>query len=68
VALSTLENFTLPGDVSASRRYWAEDIIDPEVTVNPEGLIDVPDEPGRGYELKREMINKITVWKEQIRN
>ena len=34
IALSTLENFTLPGDVSASARYWAEDIIEPEVTVS----------------------------------
>ena len=52
IALSTLENFTLPGDVSASARYWAEDIIEPEVTVTPEGEIVIPDTPGRGYEVR----------------
>src|SRR6202035_3142120 len=35
IALATLANFTLPGDVAASKRYWEEDIIDPEVTVSP---------------------------------
>ncbi len=39
IALSTLENFSLPGDVSASKRYWKEDIIDPEVEVSPQGMI-----------------------------
>jgi O-succinylbenzoate synthase len=68
VALSTLENFTLPGDVSASKRYWQEDIIDPEVTVGCTGLIDVPAKPGRGYELKLEMIEKITAGKIAISN
>jgi len=53
IALSTLENFTLPGDVSASARYWAEDIIEPEVLVSAEGEIAVPDTPGRGYECGR---------------
>ena len=45
IALSTLENFSLPGDVSASRRYWAEDIIEPEVTVSAAGEIRVPQYP-----------------------
>ena len=67
IALSTLENFTLPGDVSASARYWAEDIIEPEVTVSPAGEIAVPDTPGRGYEVRTDLIEKLTVRKETIR-
>src|SRR5580704_282887 len=68
IALSTLANFTLPGDVSASRRYWKEDIIEPEVTVSPEGLIAVSDEPGRGFRVKTNFIDQLTVRKETIRN
>jgi O-succinylbenzoate synthase len=67
IALSTLENFTLPGDVSASARYWAEDIIEPEVTVTPSGEISIPDSPGRGYEVRTELVEKLTVRKETIR-
>ena len=67
IALSTLENFTLPGDVSASARYWAEDIIEPEVTVSKKGEIVVPDTPGRGYEVRADVIEKLTVRKETIR-
>jgi len=67
VALSTLPNFELPGDVSASKRYWKEDIIEPEVTVSPQGTIAVSDKPGRGYDLNREQIEKLTVRKEVLR-
>jgi o-succinylbenzoate synthase len=67
IALSTLENFRLPGDVSASARYWTEDIIEPEVTVISEGEIVIPDYPGRGYEVRTELVEKLTVRKEQIR-
>jgi o-succinylbenzoate synthase len=67
VALSTLENFRLPGDVSASARYWTEDIIEPEVTVSSEGEIFVPDSPGRGYEVRTDLVEKLTVRKEEIR-
>ncbi len=45
IALSTLPNFSLPGDVSASKRYWKEDIIEPEVEVSPHGMIAIGDEP-----------------------
>lgn len=51
IALSTLSNFVFPGDVSASSRYWEKDIIEPEVIVN-DGVIQVPDNPGIGYEVK----------------
>lgn len=68
IALSTLSNFTLPGDVSASKRYWKEDIIEPEVTVSPKGFIDFdPSKPGRGYEIKKDLIEKLTVRKEVVR-
>ncbi len=67
VALSTLENFSLPGDVSASARYWAEDIVDPEITVTPEGEIAVADTPGRGYEVRTDLVDRLTVRKETIR-
>jgi len=67
IALSTLEGFTLPGDVSASRRYFAEDIIVPEVTVSAEGEIAIPDTPGRGYEVRADLIDRLTVRKETIR-
>jgi O-succinylbenzoate synthase len=67
IALSTLENFSLPGDVSASRRYWAEDIIEPEVTVSPKGEIQVPNTPGRGFEVRTDLIERLTVRKEEIK-
>lgn len=56
IAITTLPNFTLPGDTAASARYWARDIIDPEVTVE-RGLITVPDAPGIGYSPSRAKIN-----------
>jgi O-succinylbenzoate synthase len=64
IAMSTLPGFTLPGDVSASKRYWAEDIIDPEVTVSPQGTIHVPHMPGLGYSPSLGRIEKATVRKE----
>jgi O-succinylbenzoate synthase len=67
VALSTLPNFKLPGDVSASKRYWKEDIIEPEVEVSLEGTITVSDKPGRGYELREDLIEKLTVRKEVLK-
>ena len=67
IALSTLENFSLPGDVSASKRYWAQDIIEPEVTVSPKGEIRVPNTPGRGFEVRTDLIERLTVRKEEIK-
>jgi O-succinylbenzoate synthase len=67
IALSTLENFTLPGDVSASARYWREDIVEPEITVSPAGEIAIPDAPGRGYEVRTGLVERLTVRKETIR-
>lgn len=62
IALSSLPNFKLPGDVSASSRYWSQDIIDPPVTVSAAGEIAVPwDKPGRGFEVDRERMEHTTV-------
>src|SRR6266851_642256 len=66
IALSTLPNFILPGDVSASRRYWTEDIIEPEVSVTPQGTIRVPEGPGIGFEPRLELIEKLTIRKERL--
>jgi len=67
IALSTLENFRLPGDVSASKRYWKEDIIDPEVEVSRQGTIPVPDKPGAGYRVREDFIEELTIRKETLR-
>ncbi len=66
IAMSTLPGFTLPGDVSASKRYWAEDIIDPEVTVSAQGTIQVPLAPGLGYTPNQQRIDKLTARKESF--
>lgn len=67
IALSSLENFRLPGDVSASKRYWKEDIIEPEVEVSPQGEIRVPDSPGRGFEVRDDLVERLTVRREEVR-
>ena len=61
IALSSLPNFSLPGDVSASKRYWSQDIIEPEVTVSPTGTITVPTTPGNGFGVQPDRIERITV-------
>ena len=67
IALSSLEDFSLPGDVSASARYWAEDIIEPEVAVSAAGEIAVPTAAGRGYEVRAELVERLTVRKQSTR-
>jgi len=67
IAMSTLPGFVLPGDVSASRRYWDEDIIEPEVEVTAEGTIRAPAPPGLGYRPRRERIEKLAVRQETFR-
>jgi O-succinylbenzoate synthase len=66
IALSTLAGFTLPGDVSASARYWEEDIIEPPVTVSARGTIVPPSGAGIGFTVKRERIEALTVRKAAI--
>jgi O-succinylbenzoate synthase len=66
IAMSTLPGFTLPGDVSASARYWHEDIIDPPVIVSDKGVISVPEMPGIGYEANEQRMQSHTTRREDI--
>lgn len=67
IALSTLPNFRLPGDVSASSRYWHEDIVEPEIQVTKRGTILVSSSVGTGYTPKPKLIDKLTVRRETVR-
>ena len=66
VAISTLENFVLPGDVSASHRYFEKDTITPPVEVTPEGFIEDSTAPGIGYETDIEWVERVTVHKDSF--
>jgi o-succinylbenzoate synthase len=66
IALSSLQNFSLPGDVSASSRYWEEDIVEPVVEVSSAGEIIVPQTAGRGFEVKRGRVDRLTVRSERF--
>ena len=66
IAMATLRGFTLPGDVSASARYWAEDIIEPPVIVTNAGTIKAPEAPGIGFEVVRERVDSLTVRAETL--
>jgi O-succinylbenzoate synthase len=67
IALSTLPGFTLPGDVSASARYWSEDIIDPPVTVSRAGTINAPTGHGIGFAVNEARVEALTVRRETLR-
>ncbi|MFP5263218.1 MAG: o-succinylbenzoate synthase [Blastocatellia bacterium] len=66
IAMSTLGGFTLPGDVSASERYWEEDIIVPPVTVSDRGTITAPDGPGIGYEVNESRVESLVTRRQEI--
>ena len=66
VAMSTLKGFTLPGDVSASKRYWHEDIIEPAIDITARGTIIAPEKAGIGYEVKHDRIERLAVRKKKI--
>jgi O-succinylbenzoate synthase len=61
IAMSTLPGFSLPGDVSASQRYWEEDIVEPAIEVTPKGTILVRDTPGIGYSVRQDRVERLTV-------
>lgn len=65
IALTTLPQFTLPGDTAGSSLYWYEDIISPEVMVE-DGTIQVPHKPGIGYELDEEVMSRFTQYVKQF--
>ncbi len=67
VALSTLQNFTLPGDVSASKRYFHQDLIEPEVEVDPQGRIHVLPDRGIGFQPNMKRIEQVTVRTKSLR-
>ncbi len=67
VALATLPNFRLPGDISASARYWGEDIIDPPFALARGGTIGVPSRWGLGVRVKVDLVERLTVRRELIR-
>jgi len=67
IALSSLPGFTLPGDVSASKRYYEEDTIRPPVTVTEDGTIPVPTGVGLGFEIDFDRVERATVRKITLR-
>lgn len=58
IAIASLSNFTIPGDTSASKKYWAEDIIDPEVILSKPGIVAVPKGPGIGYKVLQDKVDQ----------
>ncbi|MFV1986851.1 MAG: o-succinylbenzoate synthase [Gemmatimonadota bacterium] len=67
VALASLPNFRLPGDLSPSSRYWAQDIVSPEWTMSDDGFVDVPrSRPGLGVDVDTDRIQSLTVRSETL--
>jgi O-succinylbenzoate synthase len=62
--MATLAGFSLPGDVSASARYWEEDIIEPPVKVTSRGTIEAPERAGIGYEVNVNRVEQLSVRRE----
>jgi O-succinylbenzoate synthase len=67
IHLSTLPGFTLPGDVAASRRYFAPDLIDPEIDVRPDGTIPVPGGYGIGVHVVEDRVNRASIERLELR-
>jgi len=68
VALASLPNFTLPGDLSPSARYWTQDVVSPEWTMDAEGMVTVPlAVPGIGVTVDRKRVEALTVRTEELR-
>jgi O-succinylbenzoate synthase len=61
LALASLPNFTLPGDTSASNRYWHRDVIDPPVSIDAEGYAKLSDKPGIGYEVDEDYLESLII-------
>ena len=67
VALASLPNFTLPGDLSPSARYWERDVVRPEWTMGPDGMVDVPlERPGIGVDVDVDRVDDLTVRREEL--
>jgi len=67
LALASLPGFTLPGDISASERYYAADIAEPVFKLNPDSTIDVPSGPGLGVQVIETALERVTLRRERIR-
>jgi O-succinylbenzoate synthase len=67
VALATLPNFSIPGDISPSSRYWKKDIVIPEWNMKPDGTIHLRrEEPGTGIEPDTGLIDSLTIKREKL--
>ena len=64
-ALAALPGFTLPGDISASSRFYARDIVTDPITVD-DGHVRVPDAPGLGFELDLDYVDEITTDRDEL--
>jgi O-succinylbenzoate synthase len=67
IALASLENFRLANDIAPSKRFWKEDIVEPEIEVSAKGEIRVPGIAGRGFEVREDLIERLAVRKEEVR-
>jgi o-succinylbenzoate synthase len=67
VALASLEGFTLPGDISASARYYAEDLVEAPFVLNPDSTLSVPQGPGLGVRVRGDMLKKYRLRKQVYR-
>ena len=67
IALASLPNFSIPGDLSPSARYWERDVVDPEWTMDDEGFVAVPlDSPGMGVTVDEGRVESLTVKVESV--
>lgn len=66
LALASLPGFTLPSDISASDRYYAEDITEERFTLNPDSTIDVPTSPGLGVNVNLKALKKFSLAKSEL--
>ena len=67
LALASLENFRLPGDISASSRYFKHDIVDPEFVISKDGKMDVPDKAGIGVDVLENRLSAVTAETKEYR-
>ena len=67
LALASLPGFSLPGDISASDRYYTQDITQERFKLNPDSTIDVPDAPGLGVSIDQDALNKFTIQKDLLK-